>query len=151
MQGVWSSKSRSLEIPISIPGKPDAFGAQASKDSITRTAALQESMQPQLAPTPRVMPLFRNCPGQPLVLARYQTLHAPCPVLGGECNRLAWATRTGLQALAVVAPLARRQRNRQSGRDFLEIEICRDSVDFDVVLLRVFIIVKWLQDCISLR
>ena len=56
MQGVWSSKSSSLLAPISIPQKPDAFGAQASKDSIIKTAALQASMQPQPAPTPQVMP-----------------------------------------------------------------------------------------------
>ena len=41
---------------ISIPQKPDAFGAQASKDSTIKTAALQASMQPQPAPTPQVMP-----------------------------------------------------------------------------------------------
>ena len=56
MQGVWSSKSSSLLAPISIPKKPDAIGAQASKDSIFKTAALQASMQPQPAPTPQVMP-----------------------------------------------------------------------------------------------
>ena len=56
MQGVWSSKSSSLLAPISIPQKPDAFGAQASKDSTIKTAALQASMQPQPAPTPQVMP-----------------------------------------------------------------------------------------------
>ena len=56
MQGVWSSKSSSLLAPISNPKKPDAFGAQASKDSIIKTAALQASMQPQPAPTPQDMP-----------------------------------------------------------------------------------------------
>ena len=56
MQGVWSSKSSSLLAPISNPLKPDAFGAQASKDSIINTAALQASMQPQPAPPPQVMP-----------------------------------------------------------------------------------------------
>ena len=55
-------------------------------------------------------------------------------------------TRTGLQALAATAPLAPRHGNRQSGRDCSEIEICSDSVDFDVVLLWVFIIIKWLHN-----
>ena len=59
---------------------------------------------------------------------------------------LAWATRTGLQALAAIRPFARRHGNRQSGRDCSEIEICRDSLDYDVVLLRVFIVIKWLHD-----
>ena len=56
MQGVWSSRSSSLLAPISIPQKPDDFGAQASKDSTIKTAALQASMQPQPAPTSQVMP-----------------------------------------------------------------------------------------------
>ena len=56
MQGAWSSKSSFLLAPISIPMKPDAFGAQTSKDSTIKTAALQASMQQQPAPTPRVMP-----------------------------------------------------------------------------------------------
>ena len=56
MQGAWSSECSSLLAPISIPEKPDAFGAQASKDATINTAALQASMQPQPAPTPQVMP-----------------------------------------------------------------------------------------------
>ena len=56
MQGAWLSKSSSLLAPMTIPQNPDAFGAQASKDSTNKTAALQTSMQPQPAPTPQVMP-----------------------------------------------------------------------------------------------
>ena len=56
MQGVWSSKSSSLLASTSAFQKPDAFGAQASKDSTIKTAALQASMQPQPAPMPQVMP-----------------------------------------------------------------------------------------------
>ena len=56
MQGVWSSECSSLIAPITIPQKPDAFGAQASKDATINTAALQASMQLQPTPTPQVMP-----------------------------------------------------------------------------------------------
>ena len=56
-----------------------------------------------------------GCPGQPLVLALYQTLHAPCSVLGGECNRPAWATRKGLQEPYRNRAFACRRRKCQSG------------------------------------
>ena len=55
------------------------------------------------------------CPGQPLVLAVYQTLHAACSVLGGECNRQAWATRTGLQEPCRDRAFAHRRRKCQRG------------------------------------
>ena len=43
---------------------------------------------------------------------------------------MARATRTGLQGLAVITPLSRRQGNRQSGRKSIEIEMWSDSVGF---------------------
>ena len=117
MQGVWSSKSSSLLAPISIPQKPDAFGAQASNDSTIKTAALQASMQPQPAPTPQVMPFvgFVAEASHLFWLYVYQTLHAPCSVSGGECNRPAWATRTGLQEPCRDRAFAHRRRKCQRG------------------------------------
>ena len=55
------------------------------------------------------------CPGQPLVLTMYQTLHTPCRVLGGGCNRPAWATRIGVQEPCRDRAFARRRRKCQSG------------------------------------
>ena len=60
-----------------------------------------------------------------------------CPL----CNRLAWATRTGLQALARL----RLWRVAMVNARVAEIEICSESVDFDDCLVGFFIIKYRLQ------
>ena len=57
------------------------------------------------------------------------------------CNRLAWATRTGLQALARL----RLWRVAMVNARVAEIEICSESVDFDDCLVGFFIIKYRLQ------
>ena len=58
-----------------------------------------------------------------------------------KCNRLAWATRTGLQALARL----RLWRVAMVNARVAEIEICSESVDFDDCLVGFFIIKYRLQ------
>ena len=58
-----------------------------------------------------------------------------------RCNRLAWATRTGLQALARL----RLWRVAMVNARVAEIEICSESVDFDDCLVGFFIIKYRLQ------
>ena len=57
------------------------------------------------------------------------------------CNRLAWATRTGLPALARL----RLWRVAMVNARVAEIEICSESVDFDDCLVGFFIIQYRLQ------
>ena len=115
MQWVWSSKSSSLLGPISIPQRGNFWCPDQQRlhyqdcSSASKHAAAARPHAPSYA--------FCRfcCPGQPLVLALYQTLHAACSVLGRECNRQAWATRTGLQEPCGDRAFARRRHKWQSG------------------------------------